>query len=61
MYIWGVPENPDGPGLNQAFPESTDTESEIAPVIWLKIITYTAPTHFFSHCAPTQRYVKMIS
>lgn len=59
VYIWGVPENPDGPGLNQAFPESTDTETEIAPVIWLAIMNLYSPYPFFSHRVPTQRYVKI--
>lgn len=32
-YIQGVPENPDGPGLNQAFTKSTGTDTQIAQVI----------------------------
>lgn len=31
-------ENPDGPGLSQAFTKCTGTETQIAPGIWLAVM-----------------------
>uniref|UniRef100_A0A1A8H235 Si:dkeyp-101e12.1 n=1 Tax=Nothobranchius korthausae TaxID=1143690 RepID=A0A1A8H235_9TELE len=37
-YFRGVPENLDGPGLNQTVTKSACTETQIAPVIWLTVM-----------------------
>nr|XP_054593128.1 uncharacterized protein LOC129160008 [Nothobranchius furzeri] len=42
-YIRGVPENPDGPGLNQTVTKSAGTETQIAPVIWLTVMHLHSP------------------
>ena len=45
-YIWGISENPDGHGLNQAFTKTTGAETQIAPVIWL-VIKHLHRTYLF--------------